>query len=280
MISGVIFSQTGLLRNQGIKMLRPIKLFFSELFGFIGRHSLIAGLLCILIFSYVNKHVWGDDGSLIHLNFIFFQLESNAYWLVWAWIAMLMALFSFNCLSKEANPIWPVVYVWWLANIGMTTILNAIYYRGIEQSGGMFEIVVFNNLYEFPVILLDFVGQGAVDILAAVVVLILVLKNRLAATLPLIVFMIFLFANMFGHLSGTNALKSGMNIESVAQLYEPYMWLIFTVMLLLLSIGSGIDAALRKLSKHELYIYRDLKPVISRYIAGIVHSSRNRDKVS
>ena len=241
----------------------------KKLGAFIGAHSLAVASGFVGLFAYVNLHVWGDGGDYIHL----LGVPVYAYSLIWGWIGLIAFISGINYVfcENQRHSIWFVISAWWAANIGMTSILNAIKDRGVEESGGTILLDVFGlSSVEMPVLMLDFIGQGSVDIACALLIWGLVSRRILATPVWLLIFIGFLIANIVGHLAGTWNLMAGVDGEVVAQSYEPYMYLAFTVMLVLQAIGAGVDAGFRWV-RYDVDIYRDLRPIIERINNDYLH---------
>jgi len=251
--------------GRGIK----VQTFADRFSKFVSTHSLALAIGFVGLFAYVNMHVWGDSGGYIHL----LGEPVYAYSLVWIWIGLIAFINGINYVfcENQKHSIWFVISAWWAANIGMTSILNAIKERGIEESGGTVVVSAFGiSTVEMPTLMFDFIGQGALDIAAALIIWFLVSRKILATPVWLLVFIGFLAANIVGHLAGTWQLMAGVDSDLVAQSYEPYMYLTFTVMLLLQAIGAGVDAGFRWV-RYDVDIYRDLRPVIERINNDYLH---------
>ncbi|MCP4881954.1 MAG: hypothetical protein GY905_15550 [Gammaproteobacteria bacterium] len=144
----------------------------------------------------------------------------------------------------------------------MTTVLNSISFRGVEEAGES----IFGN----SGLIMDFTVQGALDLAALAIIWFLIRKGILSASAWTLVFCGFLVANLFGHTAGAYNLLIGVSADTTAQGYDSYMYLVFTIMLIIQVSGAGLDAWLRW-SDSEVDIYVDLRPFISRFTARHLH---------
>lgn len=209
--------------------------------------GIVTSLLFILLFTFVNAFLWGNGGDVIHL----LGYPVPAYGLVWAWIGMIAITCGANYAvdGGQKHPIGHVISLWWVANIGMTSILNNISYRGIEEAG---------NLH------LDFIAQGGLDFASLLLIWFLVYRGTLTASLWIVVFSGYLLANLFGHTMGAYNLMMGAGEGFTAQAYDSYMYLTFTIMLLVQAVGAGSDGLLRWLGSN-VDIYRDIRPAFHQF---------------
>ncbi len=208
----------------------------------------------IVLFSLVNLFLWGDGGYDVHL----LSIPVDAYILVWVWIGLIASIF----ITGKTHPMGLVISAWWTANISMTTLLNAFNFRGIEQAGEL--------ILDMPGLVLDFVAQGAVDLASLLFIYALVKKGILNASVWLTIFSAYLVANLFGHTFGAYSLMVGNNPDIIAKSYDAYMYLTFTAMLILQSIGSSSDRLL-KWSGKSVDLYRDIRPVIKQFVSRHLH---------
>lgn len=222
----------------------------------------ILGAGLILFFALVNAFLWGDGGYDVHL----IGTPVNAYSLVWAWIGMIAIICGTNYAihGGQKHPISHVIGIWWVANIGMTTALNSISYRGIEEQG--------DTIMGMPSLIIDFLPQASVDILALAVIWVLVARQILKASFWLVVFCGYLVFNLFGHAMGAYNLMAGVDADVAAQAYDSFMYLTFTVMLVLQTIGAGGDAILRW-SGANVDLYRDIRPYFHSFASRHIHLS-------
>lgn len=207
------------------------------------------------IFTLVNAVLWGDGGFDVHL----LGIPTDAYMLVWFWIAMIGIMFVPRGTSVQV-PI--IISMWWSANIATTTILNSINYRGIEQGGDLF--------FVFPGLVLDFVAQGAVDFASLYAVWYAIKRKYIDVSAWMLLFCAYLVANLFGHSFGSYYLMTGVNPDTVGQAYDSYMYLTFTVMLIIQASGS-VTNSLVKWMGHDLDLYRDIRPYLRSYISRHLH---------
>lgn len=206
----------------------------------------------ILFFALVNAFLWGNGGYTVHL----ISIPVSAYSLVWAWIGMIAIICGCNYAVEggQKHPVGNVIGVWWTANIGMTTVLNWISYRGVEESGSFFGM---------SGLILDFGAQGLVDLISILLIWFLIKREVLTASVAIVVFCGYLVANLFGHTAGAYNLMTGVDADMTAVFYDAYMYLIFTIMLLLQAVGAGSDAILRW-SGSNVDLYRDIRPFMYR----------------
>ena len=226
-----------------------------------------AGAVFIVFFSYINIYVWGAGGGPIHL----LGAPVDPYEAIGYWIAMIFGIYAAN-YAVNGHPrgsICHVIAAWWTVNIGMTQLLNDIKPRGIEQSGGVVDLptALVDSLNWIGVeasaavyaLTLDFVGQGFVDVASVIILAFLVLKFRIIeASIWTLFFTGFLIANIIGHTTGAYGLMTGQSPDITAQLYEPYMFLVFTVMLVLQLIGSSGDVMLKWIGS-DVDLYADIR---------------------
>ena len=217
----------------------------------------LIGLGFVVFFSLVNAFLWGDGGYNVHL----LGAEVPAYSLVWFWIGLITVIFGFNyAIDGKGHNICHIIAAWWVANIGMTTILNEISFRGIEEAGP--------SIFGLHGLVLDFLAQGALDLASLVLVWVLVRRTILRVSIWTLAFCGYLVANLFGHASGAYNLMIGADVDIVAQSYDSYMYLVFTLMLLFQATGSGLDAAYRW-SGSNVDLYADIR--------GYIYRAFNRD---
>lgn len=217
------------------------------------------GVFCavgfITFFSCINAFLWGDAGYQVHV----LGMSVPAYSLVWLWISLIMviygAVYSFD--HHRGNSICHVIAGWWAANIGVTTLLNMVNYRGIEEAG--------DSIFGVHGLVLDFLAQGALDLASLMVIWFLVRRKVLGVSIWTLFFCGYLVANLFGHAFGSG-LMLGEDADYTAAAYDAYMYSIFTLMLIIQAFGAGGDALLRWAgSSVDLYI--DLRPVFRRFIS-------------
>ncbi len=200
----------------------------------------------------MNVVAWGDGGYDVHL----LSQPVPAYSLIWYWIAMLTIMYgaTYAVDGKAKHWVCHLVAGWWVANIGMTTILNEIAYRGVEAStwfAGSSSLV------------LDFAGQSAVDLAALVVIWYFAARKGMGVSLWTLVFCAFLVGNLFGHTIGAYSLMSGIDPDLTAMRYDSYMYTIFTLMLTAQAGGAWGDAILRWWGSN-VNLYADLLPALRR----------------
>ena len=229
----------------------------------------LIGVLFVGIFSYLNAFVWGDSGYIVHL----LNVPVPSYTLVWLWIAMIALICGFNYAVKggQKHPVGYVIGCWWLANIGMITVLQYISFRGVEQAG--------ESIGGMSSLMMDFAALGIVDLASIFIIWYLVSRGILTASFWLVVFCCYLIANLFGHAIGAHNLMVGINEDITAMAYDSYMYLTFTAMLLIQAIGSGSDALLRW-GGSNVDIYRDIRPDLFNFINRHIHSSQNNKPLS
>ena len=222
--------------------------------------SVLYAVAFIAFFSAVNFFLWGDDGYNVHV----LGTPVNAYMLGWFWIALISMIFGASCATQNGTKtlIGHVISGWWVCNIAMTTLLNSINHRPIEQAGDLF--------FGIPGIVLDFVAQGAVDLAAIFVLWLLVKKGTLRASAWLLVFCGYLVANLFGHASGAYGLMVGADPNTVAAQYEAFMYTIFTLMLVIQAAGASGNAVLYWIGS-SVDLYADIRPYILRFIGRDLH---------
>lgn len=234
------------------------------------------GFMCIIFFSLVNHLLWGDYGKDVHL----LNNAVPVYPLTWLWIALISIIwgFSYACDGKEKHHIGCIISIWWMANISMTTLLNWIFPRDVEAQS----IVVINvpdwmssvglSSMEMSSIAMDVVGQSPVDVIALLVLYKSITKGRVVASVWVVIFGFYLVANLSGHFIASYRLLIGQDADATAYLYDSYLYLIFTIMLLVQFIGAGLDAMLRW-SKSNVDIYRDIRPFFARIAHRHLHLS-------
>ena len=219
----------------------------------------LVGLFFIFLFSLVNMFLWGDGGYGVHL----LGWEVPAYSLTWFWIACIAFLYGANYAvdGHSKHPICHVISVWWASNIGMTTLLNAVNLRPVEESGELF--------LGIPGLVLDFIAQGLVDLASLTIIWVIVARGVLVPSIWLVIFCAYLVSNLFGHSAGAYNLIVG-DPDLTARAYDAYMYFTFTIMLIVQAIGSGGDAVLRW-SGSSVDIYRDIRPHLSRFASRHFH---------
>ena len=213
----------------------------------------VIGVWFVTFFSFVNLFLWGDGGYIVHL----LGVGVPAYSLVWFWVALIAIIYgaNYSVNGHSAHSICHVIAGWWTANIAMTTVLNYINYRGIEESGG--------TIFGAPVLVLDFLAQGALDLFSVLLVLYLIKRGTLGASVWMLIFCGFMVANLFGHSTGAYNLMAGADIDTTAISYDSFMYLVFTLMLISQALGSTGDAWLRW-SGANVDIYSDVRPYFRR----------------
>ncbi len=220
----------------------------------------MVGIAFIAFFSYINLVVWGDYGEVVHL----LGIPIPAYTLVWLWVAMIALIIGVNnCTIKDQkHSIWLIISAWWAANIGVTSILNTFGFRAIEQSNGL--------IAGYPDIMTDFIAQGTLDITALVLMYLAVRKGYIVASLLLVIFGGFLVANLFGHAFGAYGLVVGSNVDEIAYSYDSYMYLVFTV-LLMIQVGGAVLDLIVKLIGAGYNVYGDIRPYFDNVIHKHIH---------
>ena len=223
-----------------------------------------AGILFVLFFSYINAAVWGDGGYIVHI----FGAPSPAYSLVWIWIALISLIYCFNYLAdgKSKSPVCHIISLWWTANIATTSILNSIHYRGIEESGGL--------IFGYPVLIMDFLAMGVVDLLSLLVVWFFVARKGLGVSVWLLVFCGYLVANLVGHSAGSYALMTGVSIDAIGQSYDAFMYSVFTAMLVFQAFGGGYGVALKWIGSN-VDIHRDIRADLRLFADRYFHLHRH-----
>lgn len=223
------------------------------------KYSAAAGALFILLMSCLNYFVW--DAYTVHL----LGVAVPSFSLVWLWISLIAVIIGTNYAVEggHKHPIWYLIATWWLANVGMIYILQAVSYRAIEEAG--------TTVFGLQGLVLDFLALGAVDLSALVIIWMLVSRSILKASIWVVIFSGYLVANLFGHAFGGYGLVIDINPDMIAASYDSYMYLTFTVMLLLQAIGAGSDAIFRWAGSN-VDICSDIRPVISRTANRYLHS--------
>lgn len=218
------------------------------------------GVGFILFFSAVNAYLWGNGGETVHL----LSITVPAYSLVWVWIGLIAVIIGTNYAygdgSRHRHGF--VIATWWAANIAITTLLNAINYRGIEQQGDL--------IFGVPGLILDFIAQAGLDISSLILIWVLVSRQILTASIWIVIFSGFLIANLFGHVAGSYGLYTGMDAGIVAKSYDSFLYLVFTIMLFLQAMGSGSDALIQWTGS-RLDLCRDIRPAVRRTANRYLH---------
>lgn len=215
----------------------------------------IIGVYFLLFFACINFFWWGDSGQTIH----FLGHAISEYQLIWIWIGLLFIIIgsSFIVDGCSKNPIWAIICLWWMVNIGAIEVLNQINLRPIESEG---EII-----FGFPGIILDFIVQAPLDLTGLMIIWALINRELLEVSMGILIFCGFLVANLSGYAFSAYNLTIGVSAKEVAQFYDPYICLVFTLMLTLQALGSGLDALLRG-NGSNVDIYIDLRPYLRRFV--------------
>jgi len=225
-------------------------------------HKAVAGLIFILCVSAINYFWWGDAGFIVHLM----GLAVPTYTLIWLWISMIAMMFGFSLVVNFAQKqsVWPLVAIWWAFNILIIESLQAISYRPVESAGSYFA--------GLPSLIYDFVALGALDLCSLFIIWLLVIGGMITASVWTVIFSGFLVVNLFGHAFGAYGLMTGLHPEMIAQSYDSYMYLAFTLMLAVQVFGSGFGAILR-LGGSNVDIYSDIRPSLHRVAGRHTHIS-------
>lgn len=236
--------------------------------------GVLLGVIFITFFSLVNYFLWPDEGQISHL----LSVPFSAHVLVWFWIGLIGVIYGANYAvdGHSKHSVCHVIAGWWSVNMCMSIYLNSIDYRGIEQTGGWIVITLFEWVIKLPSLVLDIIGQGAVDLFSILIVWFLIWLGKIGASIWVVGFCFYLVANLIGHTITAYDLMNlmvGENIgdmKVIAASYDSYMALIFTVMLLLQALGSGGDALLRW-SGADVDLYIDIRPFLKRLTNRSLH---------
>ncbi|MCP4991941.1 MAG: hypothetical protein GY928_39590 [Colwellia sp.] len=217
---------------------------------FVLKTKVLFGFMFIAYFSVINKYFWGDWGDTVSL----LGVEVPSYSLVWFWISCIAILMGSGFMAHRVreNAVWFVISVWWTLNTLMTTfVLEAISHRGIGESN--------TEIAGTPDIYYDLWAQGPLDLLYLVGLFVILRKGVIVTTPLIVVFSFFLVTNIAGHAFAAYGLDSGISAGEVTAKYDPFMYLTFTVMLLVQVGGVLLDSTL-KLNGYANGVYNDLRP--------------------
>lgn len=218
------------------------------------KHNLSWGVVILAILAYII-YGWGDVGYTINL----LGFDVPAYPLYWFWLCLLAVVhFTGDIIDgRSRHTVFFTISLWWIANTQAINLLQNWWFRGIGESGGT--VTIFSE--QVSVLVTDYIMLAPIDLGALIAVWILAKMGRMRVSGWLLLFCFYLVGNLFGHAAGAYALWNGTSPDIVSNAYDSYMYLIFTVMLILQALGAGGDALLRW-SGSSVDLYADIRPFI------------------